>query len=122
MGSLPSRVLYQVVKTMTEIELNERIDALLSENPTQQKDGQSSRPHGREMRVHKDDRLAQSLSKLEIGDYIPITFYYVENGRVEDFFTIESEIIGFYNRCGLILFPEKYLQNILFMEKIYGSP
>ena len=27
--------------------------------------------------VHKDDRLAQSLSKLEIGDYIPKELYQV---------------------------------------------
>lgn len=27
--------------------------------------------------VHKDDRLAQSLSKLEIGDYIPQELYQV---------------------------------------------
>jgi len=27
--------------------------------------------------IHKDDRLAQSLSKLEIGDYIPKELYQV---------------------------------------------
>lgn len=67
MGSLPSRALYQAVKPMTEIELNERIDALLSENPTQQKTGQGSRPHSREMKVHKDDRLLRVISR----HYIP---------------------------------------------------
>jgi len=71
MGFLPSRALYQVVKPMTEIELNERIDALLSENPTQQKEGQSSRPHSREMRVHKDDRLLRIISR----HYVPHAGY-----------------------------------------------
>ena len=66
MGYLPSRALYQVVKPMTEIELNERIDALLSENPTQQKAGKA-KPHSREMKVHKDDRLLRIVSR----HYIP---------------------------------------------------
>ena len=66
MGSLPSRALYQVVKPMTEIELNERIDVLLSENPTQQKAGKA-KSHNREMKVHKDDRLLRIISR----HYIP---------------------------------------------------
>jgi len=66
MGYLPSRALYQVVKPMTEIELNERIDALLSETPTLQKAGKA-KPHSREMKVHKDDRLL----RIVIRHYIP---------------------------------------------------
>ena len=70
MGSLPSRALYQVVKLMTEIELNERIDALLNENPTQQKIGKD-RQRSRELKVRKDDRLLRIVSR----HYIPHAGY-----------------------------------------------
>lgn len=43
MASRLLRASYRMVKLMTEIELNEKITNLLSENPTQQK--QSRRPY-----------------------------------------------------------------------------
>ncbi len=46
---------------MTEIELNEQIASLLSENPIQQK--QSRRPYIRENRVRKDDRLMRIVQR-----------------------------------------------------------
>lgn len=54
---------------MTEIELNEKITNLLSENPTQQK--QSRRPYARENRVKKDDRLLRIIQRY----YIPHAGY-----------------------------------------------
>lgn len=56
-------------KDMTEIELNEKITNLLSENPTQQK--QSRRPYARENRVKKDDRLLRIIQRY----YIPHAGY-----------------------------------------------
>ena len=58
-----------MVKLMTEIELNEKITNLLSENPTQQK--QSRRPYARENRVKKDDRLLRIIQRY----YIPHAGY-----------------------------------------------
>ena len=58
-----------VTKAMTEIELNEKITNLLSENPTQQK--QSRRPYARENRVKKDDRLLRIIQRY----YIPHAGY-----------------------------------------------
>lgn len=58
-----------VRKLMTEIELNEKITNLLSENPTQQK--QSRRPYARENRVKKDDRLLRIIQRY----YIPHAGY-----------------------------------------------
>ena len=54
---------------MTEIELNEKITNLLSENPTQQK--QSRRPYARENRAKKDDRLLRIIQRY----YIPHAGY-----------------------------------------------
>ena len=59
----------RMVKLMTEIELNEKITNLLSENPTQQK--QSRRPYARENRVKKDDRLLRIIQRY----YIPHAGY-----------------------------------------------
>ena len=59
----------RIVKLMTEIELNEKITNLLSENPTQQK--QSRRPYARENRVKKDDRLLRIIQRY----YIPHAGY-----------------------------------------------
>ena len=58
-----------MVKLMTEIELNEKLTKLLSENPTQQK--QSRRPYARENRVKKDDRLLRIIQRY----YIPHAGY-----------------------------------------------
>ena len=66
---VPSQELCQTVKPMTEIELNEKITNLLSENPTQQK--QSRRPYARENRVKKDDRLLRIIQRY----YIPHAGY-----------------------------------------------
>ena len=59
----------QAQEPMTEIELNEKITNLLSENPTQQK--QSRRPYARENRVKKDDRLLRIIQRY----YIPHAGY-----------------------------------------------
>lgn len=48
---------------MTEIELSERIEALLTENPVQQKAGQGHKSYSREMQVRKEDRLLQIISQ-----------------------------------------------------------
>ena len=72
MASRLLRASYRMVKLMTEIELNEKITNLLSENPTQQK--QSRRPYARENRVKKDDRYVDcgfdSTTLLHSGKYI----------------------------------------------------
>lgn len=69
MASRLLRASYRMVKLMTEIELNEKITNLLSENPTQQK--QSRRPYARENRVKKDDRLLRIIQRY----YIPHAGY-----------------------------------------------
>lgn len=71
MESLPSHALCRMVKPMTEIELNARIDALLTENPVQQKAGQDRRLHRRAMKVHKDDRLLRIINR----NYVPYAGY-----------------------------------------------
>lgn len=81
MASRLLRASYRMVKLMTEIELNEKITNLLSENPTQQK--QSRRPYARENRVKKDDRLLRIIQRY----YIPHAGY-VDCGF--DSTTIES--------------------------------
>ena len=68
MGSRPSHAVFQMVKPMTEIELNERITALLTERPIQGRAVPSHRYSGREMKVRKDDRL---LKIINYGGYAP---------------------------------------------------
>ena len=62
---------WYVVKPMTNIELNERIHALLRENPTQQKTGQSNQLYSRVMKVHRDDRLLKIIRRY----YMPHAGY-----------------------------------------------
>lgn len=47
---------------MTEIELNEKITTLLTEQPNQEKK-QSRRPYAREIRVKKNDRLLRIIQR-----------------------------------------------------------
>lgn len=53
---------------MTEIELNERISALLAERPIQGRAVPGHKYSGREMKVRKDDRL---LKIINHGGYAP---------------------------------------------------
>lgn len=56
---------------MTEIELNENIAALLTERPVERKPSEGSRRYRRTMKVHKDERLVQIVSR----HYIPHAGY-----------------------------------------------
>ena len=72
MESLLLRAVCQMVKLMTEIELNKSITTLLTERPTQAKLAASSVCSRQEMKVRKDDRL---LKIMNYGGYAPHVGY-----------------------------------------------
>lgn len=61
---------------MTEIELNERIRILLTEQPVQQKRRHSRVLRGKEMKVRKDDRLLAFIRRyyMPYAGYVDGTF------------------------------------------------
>ena len=72
MGSLLSRAVCEMVRLMTEIELNKRIETLLTERPIQPKSTPASIYSRQEIKVRKDDRL---LKIMNYGGYAPHVGY-----------------------------------------------
>ena len=72
---LPSQELCQMEKPMTEIELNEKIENLLTESATRQPSRRTGYAYRREMRIRKNAALqipAERRSHSEMnGMYIP---------------------------------------------------
>lgn len=107
MASRLLRASYRMVKLMTEIELNEKITNLLSENPTQQK--QSRRPYARENRVKKDDRLLRIIQRY----YIPHAGY-VDCGfdsTIAKLYRKESDVLQGYcqSHAASVFFKDRFI-------------
>ena len=71
MASLPSPVLCLMVKPMTEIELNEQIERLLTESATGQPSRRTGSAYRREMRIRKNDALMRIVTRR----YVPHAGY-----------------------------------------------
>ena len=68
---LPSRELCQMVKPMTEIELNEKIENLLTESVLRQPSRRTGSAYRREMRIRKNDALMRIVTRK----YVPHAGY-----------------------------------------------
>lgn len=68
---LPSRELCQMVKPMTEIELNEKIENLLTESAPRQPSRRTGSAYRREMRIRKNDALMRIVTRR----YVPHAGY-----------------------------------------------
>ena len=64
---LPSQELCQMEKPMTEIELNEKIENLLTESATRQPSRRTGSAYRREMRIRKNDALMRIVTRR----YVP---------------------------------------------------
>lgn len=60
---LPSRELCQMVKPMTEIELNKKIENLLTESVPRQPSRRTGSAYRREMRIRKNDALMRIVTR-----------------------------------------------------------
>lgn len=68
---LPSRELCQMVKPMTEIELNKKIENLLTESVPRQPSRRTGSAYRREMRIRKNDALMRIVTRK----YVPHAGY-----------------------------------------------
>ena len=68
---LPSQELFQMVKPMTEIELNKKIENLLTESATRQPSRRTGSAYRREMRIRKNDALMRIVTRK----YVPHAGY-----------------------------------------------
>ena len=68
---LPSQELCQMEKPMTEIELNEKIENLLTESATRQPSKRTGSAYRREMRIRKNDALMRIVTRR----YVPHAGY-----------------------------------------------
>ena len=68
---LPSRELCQTVKPMTEIELNKKIENLLTESAPRQPSRRTGSAYRREMRIRKNDALMRIVTRR----YVPHAGY-----------------------------------------------
>ena len=68
---LLSQELFQTVKPMTEIELNEKIENLLTESAPRQPSRRTGSAYRREMRIRKNDALMRIVTRK----YVPHAGY-----------------------------------------------
>ena len=68
---LLSQELFQMVKPMTEIELNEKIENLLTESAPVQSSRRTGSAYRREMRIRKNDALMRIVTRR----YVPHAGY-----------------------------------------------
>ena len=68
---LPSQELCQMEKPMTEIELNEKIENLLTESVPRQPSRRTGSAYRREMRIRKNDALMRIVTRR----YVPHAGY-----------------------------------------------
>ena len=60
-----------MVKPMTEIELNEKIEAILADNPVREKEHRAKRARARDTKVRKNDELLKIVNR----HYVPHAGY-----------------------------------------------
>ena len=68
---VPSQELCQTVKPMTEIELNKKIENLLTESAPRQPSRRTGSAYRREMRIRKNDALMRIVTRR----YVPHAGY-----------------------------------------------